>query len=485
MSDLDRKIIRSTAWVGVSFGGSQVIGFGLLIVLAHLLTPAEFGLVSLASILVVIVTYLQESGLGMAVIRQRDDLERAIGTMWVFMVAMSVVLYGVTFGIAPLLADVFSQSGLTNVVRVLGLLLVIRALGSTAGALIERDLAFRSKAKAELGGAAVQAAVAIPLAFAGFGVWSLVAGQLASQCLTTAVLVALAPVHPNPRLASWSMLRSLGRYGRHVTIGNILVLANTNVDNVVIGRFLGTAALGYYAMAWRIANLPAQGLSYIVGRVMFPAYATIQDDASAFRRAFVMNVQRVALVSLPVSLGILICADPIIVGLFGERWHPAVAPLRILGVFGLIRSFSGASGAVFQAAGRPQLVYQTGFLYAAVLAGALAALAPPFGINGVAGAMTIAVFVAFIPAWGFALRILDLRLRDLLSELRSAGVCSLVLAGALGVTAVVVRSFDSVLQLVVLVVCGFVVYGIVLMTLGRSELRSITAAFRPEGGSSS
>jgi O-antigen/teichoic acid export membrane protein len=481
LSDLDHRILRGTAWVALSYGGSQAIGFVVLTVLARLLTPAAFGVVSLASIVIVVMTYLQESGLGMAVIRQRDELEQAAGTMWVFMVAASVVLYAAAFTLAPLLADLFRQPGLTDVVRVLALALIIRALGSASGALLERDLSFRTRTKGELAGAVAQAAFAIPLAVAGLGVWSLVIGQLANVATFSVAFWMLAPMRPNPRLYSWSTLRRLARFGRHITIGNVLGLVNSTSDNAVIGKLVGAAALGYYSVAWRVANLPALGLSYIVGRVMFPAYSTISDDLPAFRRAFVMNVQRVALVSLPVGLGILICSDSIVVGLFGDRWHPAVAPLRILAVFGLIRSFSATSGAVFQASGRPQLVYQIGLWHVGVLYAGLAVLAPRFGVNGVAWAMTIAAFCSFVPAWAIALRILALRLHDLLFELAGGFSCAVAVAAALVPIGVVVHPLGASLRLGILVLSGLVVYGIALVTVGRSELRSIASAVRSRG----
>src|SRR5262249_18594584 len=160
------------------------------------------------------------------------------------------------------------------------------------------------------------------------------------------------------RTFSWPLLRELGRYGRHITAGNLIGFVDANIDTATVGRIVGAAGVGYYNLAWRLSNLPATGIAYIVGRVMFPAYATMQNDRAAFRDAFLTNIRRVALVALPVGVGILLCADPLVVGLFGARWEPAVWPLRILAVFGILRAFAGSTGAVFQAAGRPQLVFQ-------------------------------------------------------------------------------------------------------------------------------
>jgi len=191
VSEVDRKLVRGSAWLALSYGGSQIVSLVIAAIIAHFVTPSAFGLVALASVAIVALTTLQESGLGLAVIQRRTDVERAAGTAFVYTGTAGVVLYGAAFGLAPLLAHVFSQPRLTDVLRVLALVLVIRGLGLVPGALIERDLVFARRARGELGGAAAQALVAVPLAFSGFGVWSLVAGQLAGQI---APVVELQPI---------------------------------------------------------------------------------------------------------------------------------------------------------------------------------------------------------------------------------------------------------------------------------------------------
>ena len=162
MSELDRKLVRGSAWLALSFGGSQIVSFVVAAILARFVTPSAFGLVALASVAIFALTMLQESGLGLAVIHRRTDVEAAAGTAFVFTVVSGIVLYGVAFAVAPFLAHVFSDPRLTDVVRVLALVLIVRALGIVPGTLIERELVFARRAKGELGGAFVQAAVAIP-----------------------------------------------------------------------------------------------------------------------------------------------------------------------------------------------------------------------------------------------------------------------------------------------------------------------------------
>src|SRR5581483_4054091 len=178
-----------------------------------------------------------------AVIQRRTDLEEAAGTAFVFGLVSSVALCGIGFFVAPFVADAFHEPKLTLVLRVLLLLLPLRGLGMVPSALIERELAFARRARGELGGAFVQAATAIPLAALGAGVWSLVAGQLAGTVVQSVLYYLYSPFRPAPRLATVSMLRQLGRYGRHVAAGNLIGIVDGNADNVAAGRLLGSAGL--------------------------------------------------------------------------------------------------------------------------------------------------------------------------------------------------------------------------------------------------
>ena len=478
MSELDRRLVRGSAWLALSVGGSQIVSLVVAAIVAHFVTPSAFGLVALASVAIVALTTLQESGLGLAIIHRRTDVERAAGTAFVFTVSTAIVLYAFAFVLAPWLAHVFRQPRLADVLRVLALVLIVRGLGLVPGAMIERELVFASRAKGELSGALVQALVAVPLAVKGFGVWSLVAGQLAGQGVQTVTFWAVTTLRPSPRLFSFRILRELSRFGRHVTAANIIYFLDTNLDTATVGRVLGSADVGFYNMAWRLASLPANGIGYIIGRVMFPAYATLQHDKAAFREVFLSNVRRVALFSLPVGIGILIAAQPIVIGLFGQRWEPAVAPLQILAVFALIHTFAGVTAPAIQAAGKPQLIVLLNVLHLGVLFAALIILTRRFGLNGAACAVVIAATASFIPAYWFALRILELPLRELIANVVRPAVCSVPLAiSLLGVRALT-DSLSSGMQLVVLVVCGVVVYVASALAFAGSELGAITAAFR-------
>jgi O-antigen/teichoic acid export membrane protein len=478
-SQHDRKLIRSSAWNALSYGGSQAVTFLVMIVLAHLLVPHEFGLVTLASLPLLALSYVQESGLTTAVIRQRVDLRVAAGTQLVFALCSAVVLYIASFAVAPLVAHVFSQPELTKVFRVLALTLILRGALAAPGAVLERELAFDKRAKGDVAGMLVQSVLSVGLAAAGFGVWSLVAGQLVNQLVVCVYCWLVVPFRPSPRDASWPMFRELSRYGRHVATSNVLLIVNDNADNAVIGRLLGATSVGVYNLAWRLANLPAIEISVIFGRATFAVYSSVREDIAEFRSLFLSTLRRTSFVSIPVAIGIIVAADPLVVGIFGERWHAAASPLQILAILGVSRTLSGITAPVFQASGRPQLNYQIGLWHLAVLIGSLYALAPPYGIRGVAWAEICASIASTIPCFFFVVRILDVQVRDVLLSLAkpcvSAAAVALVLLAARSAL-----SLPDAATLAVLIFVGSAVYAATMLTLGRAELRTIVSAFRPE-----
>ena len=343
--------------------------------------------------------------------------------------------------------------------------------------MIERELAFGSRAKGELGGATVQALVAVPAGDSGLRVWSLVglASSRASNPVGRVLGGDASATIPTP--IQLHILRELGRFGLPAR-PRTLVSHRHKCRHFLGRRLLRAADVGYYNMAWRLANLPATGIGYIVGRVMFPVYSTLQKDRAAFQAAFLSNVRRVALVSLPVGIGIFLAAHQIVVGIFGERWEPAVAPLEILAIFGLIRAFSGATAPALQAVGKPHLLFVINIVHLAVLCAALFALTPLFGLNGAASAVVIAGVAWFIPAYWLVLRALDLPLRVLIASVERPVVCSVPLIVCLLAVRVPTDRLTPGIQLLLLVISGITVYAGSAFLLARGELRAITAAFR-------
>jgi PST family polysaccharide transporter len=285
----------------------------------------------------------------------------------------------------------------------------------------------------------------------------------------TAVAWYLAPVHASPRHASWSILRGLLAYGRFITAGNVLTLATRTLDNFFVARLLGATALGTYAVAFRLATLPA-GVLVNAGRVLFPAYALLQDDLSAFRRTFVQTLQRVALLALPVTIGFAVAGEPVVDALLGSKWAAAVGPLRILALYAFVLSLAKPCGAVYQAAGKPHLVPLLSIPMLVAMVPGLIFLTNRFEANGTALAMLLAMLFSAVPSVVVAMRILELRAVELRRALAPTLLCSGILAAVLAVLLAPTEDFAPVVRLAILIAAGAVAYAVSALLLARETV---------------
>jgi O-antigen/teichoic acid export membrane protein len=478
---LDSRILRSSAWVALSYGGRNVLTMLSTLLLARLLVPHDFGVVALASTFVLILEHVQSSGLAASIVYRRTDVERAAATALVFAAVAGAGLCVANFAAAPLVARLFHVPEAAHVMQAMSLLFVIRGLGTGAGAILERNLDFRTRAKGELAAGATQVTVSIALAVTGAGVWSLVVGQLAAAAVQSAAFWLLAPWRPHPRHASWGMLREMMRYGRFISAGSILGLINETIDNMFVARLLGARALGFYAMTFRLADFPTGVIGHVVGRVMFPAYSSVQEDLPAFRRAFVQNLQRVALLVLPIAVTLGIAARPLVLGLLGEKWLPTVAPMRILAVYTVVRGFASCAGPLFQALGRPQFVFFWSIPHTVVVVPALFLLVPPLGLKGAALSMVAAFTASGLPAFVHALRLLDLGPAHLGRHLARPVACSAILAAGLALLLPVVRAMPQIPGLIFVLASGALIYVAAAAIIARATWVPMWVGLRRSG----
>ena len=478
---LDTKIMRGSVWTAFGYGGQQLLSFVSVLVLVRLVDPKAFGLVALASPFLVALQYIQESGLGAALVHRRRDVRRAAATVLVFSPLFSLVLYAATFLAAPTVAGWFHTPELSNVLRVLGLIVILRSIGIVPSALIERAMGFRLRAQVDLGSVVAQFTVAVACAFAGLGVWALVLGQLSSQAVSSLLYWRFTPLRPRIRDASLRVLRELGAYGRFVSSSNLLNLVNSSADNMIVGRLLSATQLGYYAVAYRLATMPNSVIGYIVGRVMFSVYSAVQHDLESVKRVYLQNLQRIAIFALPVSVGLIVAARPIVLVLLGARWEPVVAPLRLLAAFTLPKLFFAPAGELFKGLGRPKLNLVFGIAFTVVLLPCLWVFVSAFGLLGAPLALIAGQAAGGFPAFVTSARILGIRMGELLSALAPPAMTAALVGVVLIVCVELTRTASPVLSLALASAFGVAAYAAGTALFARPVVTAMWSSLRASG----
>jgi O-antigen/teichoic acid export membrane protein len=351
-SERKRRVGRSLLWVVSEKGGVTVVSLVSVALLTRLLTPDQMGVAAIGLTLVQILTALLSGPLHDAVVQRKDCLHVDISTAFWMATGLGVTLAALGFALAPLVSRAFADPRVGPVYAWMGLSLI--AAGAEAGlaAPLRRALHFRPLAMRAMASRTCAAVVAVGMAYAGFGVWSLVAQQLVAVALG-ATLLAIA----TPRLPGFAFSAASARWQLRYTLPTLgtAVLNNLQARIVVlfVGQVFGTTALGYVHVAQRVVQALRDFSSTAFYQLALPLLARHQGDraalANGFRRATALFTAAV----LPLFVGIAAVAPDVIGLAFGARWHPAVLPLQLLALSVALGFVRRPAGTVFQAAGRP------------------------------------------------------------------------------------------------------------------------------------
>lgn len=463
-SELQKKAIRGIAWSAVASWGSQAAQFLTILVLARLLVPQDFGLVSLANIFIHFIQALIGAGFSDAIV-QRDDLEpEHLDTAFWINLAIGAGLTAIGVGSSGIIAGLFHQPQLTPIIICSSFNVLINALGAIHEALLRRKLAFKLLAYRKLVGIIAGSIVGIGLAFQGWGVWSLVFQILIGNLFDVVLLWISSQWLPKFRVS----LRHLGdlfQFGINVVGNGILVFFSNRSDDFIIGYFLGVEILGYYTIAFKLLVVVTQLFGQTIQKVILPIFSRLQSDLSELRQAFHSSTQLLNLLAFPVFLSMFILSPQLVVVLFGDQWEPSILPMQILSFVGIIDSAAYFSGPVFMAKGKPEILFKLLLFHTVITV--LAFLGIVFqGIAAIALARVATTAILFGVGLFLLKRLISLDLKLYFKNLFTPAVGSLLM----GLSMVLVNFFlkpytNAVVLLVACSSVGAITYLFSIMVL--------------------
>jgi len=423
--ELRHQAASGVRWTSLSQAGRQVLQFMTTVVLARILVPADFGVVAMATVLTTFLLVFKDLGTSTAVIRtERLSKSFLSSIFWVnvafgFCAMVTVALF------SPLAASFFHESRVTALLLVLAPTFLLSGLSTVQQAVLERKLAFKILARIEFLAAALGSIGGIGAAILRAGAWSLVYKSIIEISLTTILLWVYSDWKPKFVLR-WNDLRGITSFSLNLTLFNITHYFTRNADYLLIGRFLGPQALGFYTLAYRIVLYPLENVNFLVGRVMFPFYSKIRNDIERFRRTYIGVASAIGFVIFPMMFGLEVVSKELVSTFFGSKWEPVALLMCILAPVGLLQPIYTTTGGIYKTSGRTEWMFRVGLVSGSIIVVSFF-IGLNWGIVGVATAYAIANIIIFFPGLLIAFRLIHLPLKRFTGVLAQPFLSSFVM----------------------------------------------------------
>jgi O-antigen/teichoic acid export membrane protein len=483
MISLKHKTISGIKWTLAASIVQRIISFGTTVVLARILSPADFGLFALAFVMIDGFGIFKSLGFDSALVRRKDvDIERACNTAFFLIPAMGMILFVILFFFAPIGAKFLNNPQVTNVIRVLAVIFVFSCFAKVPQTLLYRDMKFKFKTLAELGGTIIFSVIALILAFRGVGVWSLVIGYILRIFVQSAsewLYSGWKPKFEFDKKIAWEMFH----FGKYILASSIIGFLYGNLDKIVIAKVLNVTMLGYYAIAMNLSSFLSEYFLSKVGMVLYPAYSKIQESADDVKHVMLKGLSYISIIAMPFCFGLFLFAPDVLRLVFGEKWMPATNILRVLAFVGLIRALGGAIWPIFMARGKSKADFQVTLVQSILFFALVVPLGIEYGLLGVGFAMLFSSLVSFLVGIGRIRKILNLSVIKIIDSLKIALLSSfvmLIVVLFLKLSDFIKISNKNLISLIYMGI-AFLIYFLVIYLMNKSILRNFKELFSYQG----
>lgn len=324
----NKKVILNFIWRFAERCGAQLVTFIVSIVLARILAPEDYGTIALVTVFTTILQVFVDSGLGTALIQKKDADDLDFSSVFFFNFAVCLILYLCMFISAPFIAEFYNDTSLTPVVRVISLTIVISGVKGIQQAYVSRHMMFKRFFFSTIGGTIFSAFLGIALAYAGFGVWALVAQQLSNTAIDTLILWLTVKWRPK-LMFSWTRLRGLLKFGWKLLVSALLDTCYNNLRNLIIGKMYSSSDLAFYNQGDKFPKVIVTNINTSIDSVLLPTMSSAQDDRERVKNMTRRAIKTSTYVMAPLMMGMAFCAEPIVQLVLTDKWLPCVPYLRI------------------------------------------------------------------------------------------------------------------------------------------------------------
>jgi teichuronic acid exporter len=351
---LKTKALNALAWSFVESVGQQSVQFVIGIVLARLLFPEQFGLISMITIFMGLAQSFLDSGFGAALIQKREVTHTDTCSIFFFNIIVGLLAAGFLCLLAPWISEFYDQPILKPLTMALSLIIVINSIGLIQSTILSKQINFRTQTMVSLIASLLSGGIGVILAMKGFGVWSLAIQQISRAFFNTLLLWFLNDWRP-AMIFSLTSLRTMFSFGSRLLASGLLNKIFDNIYLLVIGKIFSATDLGLFTRAQGLQEISSQTLSSMVGRVTFPVFSTMQDDTARLKRGMRNALTILCFLNFPMMVGLAIVARPLVLVLLTEKWAGCIPYLQLLCFYGLLFPVHLINLSILQALGRSNL----------------------------------------------------------------------------------------------------------------------------------
>lgn len=470
---LRQKTISGLKWSFLDSFANQGSQFIIGIILARLLVPRDFGLIGMLTFFIAISQSFIDSGFSQALIRKQDCRQVDFNTAFLFNLLVGIIFYLVLFFSAEFIARFFGEPQLFQLIRVLGLILLINAFGLIQRTLLTKEINFKLQTKISLIASFISGAIGIGMAVNGFGVWSLAYKTIAQQLVITLLFWLWNKWKPTLAF-SFHAFKDLFRFGSKLLVSGIVDTTYRNIYYLIIGKYFSAADLGYYAKADEFNKIPSENLSGIIGRVSYPTLSCIQDDPARLKSAYKKLIQTTVYITFILMIGLAATAKKIILVLIGERWLQAVPYLQLLCFVGLMYPLHALNLNMLMVKGRSDLFLRLEVIKK-ILAVPVIVIGILFGIKIMIVGMIINSLLAYYLNSYWSGKLIGYSVREQIADIYSPFALAVVMGILTWLVGTVIKSGPVVVLISQLSIGGIVILVISEITKLKPyiELKSI------------
>jgi len=470
------KVIKGFLWVGSGTFLGQCISWVSTIIVIRLLLPSDYGLMAMAVTFISVLTIFSNLGVNAIIIQAEKINEKEIRQIFGFAIVCSFIFWLFAFLMAPVIAGFYNEKNLTLIIRVISVNFFIFPFYQIPQGLLLREMNFKASTKVNFLAQVGTSLLSVIMALQGFGVWTLVVALIANNVIK---LVSFNLTHFTIKkpIFNFKGVEKYMKFGLIITGERLLYYLYTQVDNIIIGKFLGNNILGIYSVALNLASIPMEKVLPIVTQVSFTSYSRIQDDLERIKRNILRSIRAVAFLTFPIFFGMVGVAPEGIMLILGPRWEIIIIPFQLLCFILPLKAISPILPPAVFAINRP-MVNLTNMAISCIVMAIAFLVGVQWGVIGVCFAWVIVYPFVFIVTIRRCFKVLRLQLKLFLSEVKVPFAGSILMLGCILIFKKSNLITDSLVFLAVAILFGIVFYASFFLLFRKEDFLEIKRLVR-------